>query len=142
MLPLESKPSKEPKKGLYFSFHGDPEALKYLNLKLELTIVIDKPFVTTVPIIPLISDQDWKNNEIVIEPLVSVEVIGEKQREYLLKTKGPYLDNVLYIYFPSDVRVDETVNVPLPSPRKCISQATNLWFESCPKTSKTTSAKC
>lgn len=64
--------SKDLKQSLFFAFHGDPEILQFLTLRVELLITIDKPIVSTIPIVPLISDQDWKNNEIAIDPLISV----------------------------------------------------------------------
>lgn len=61
---------------------------------------MDKPFVTTLSMLPLMTEQDWKTKEVVIEPLVGIEVFGFKERDFIIKSKGPYMDNTLYIYFP------------------------------------------
>lgn len=63
MLPASKSPnSKDLKQSFFFAFHGDPEILQFLTLRVELSITIDKPIVSIIPIVPLITDQDWKNN--------------------------------------------------------------------------------
>lgn len=42
-----------------------------------------------------------------------MEVFGDPQRDYLIKNRTALKENVLYIYFPSNIKVDEKVNVPL-----------------------------
>lgn len=43
---------EQDKSGLKVVFRGDPDLLPLLNLKLELTIIVQKPFVTAIPLLP------------------------------------------------------------------------------------------
>lgn len=49
---LPEKKRHESKQGLHFTFSGDRSILPLLNLKLQLTIIVQKPFVTSILIIP------------------------------------------------------------------------------------------
>ncbi len=57
---------------------------------MELTIIIEKPFVTAIPITPLITSEDWKSSEIVIEPLVAIEVFGENEKDFVINNKTAF----------------------------------------------------
>lgn len=53
MLLEKSNVSVEGKPGLFFTFRGDKDILPFLTLKLEMTIIVQKPFVACIPITPL-----------------------------------------------------------------------------------------
>lgn len=76
MLSPSKQANKEAKQGFFFSFHGDQSILSFINLRVELTIILEKPFVSTISMVPLITEDDWISSEIVIEPLINVEVFG------------------------------------------------------------------
>jgi hypothetical protein len=50
---MTNKNVHESKLGLYFNFRGDREILSYFNLKLEMTMIVQKPFIVSIPIRPL-----------------------------------------------------------------------------------------
>jgi hypothetical protein len=47
----------------------------------------------------------------ILDPLINVETFSEINKDVLIKNKGLIRENVYYIYFPSNIRVDEKIYV-------------------------------
>ena len=95
----------------------------HLNLRLVMTIIVQKPFVTSIPIHPIFPTDPLPPDSF-INPLVGVEVVGEPQKEAIVKGRYSFKENTMYVYFPSDIPVDERVNVSATPGRKYSSTAT------------------
>ena len=112
---------KEEKFPVYYS--GSSKAFEYLTeVRIEGTLLLPQPFVMSFqPEFLNVSQRCF------LEPLLTIIVINEEFKDTILKNgfKTSVIDNTIYIYFPFEVRVDDTLYVQIRVHRKKARVALN-----------------
>lgn len=99
------KADEEP--GYPIHLKGNPIIFERLQLKIETTISTPKPTPINVNAWPKKSD----NTQSEMEALVRVEILDENMCEGIIRGKIALKQDIFYIYYPSEFRVDEKIYV-------------------------------